>query len=148
LLDSIKAATNHRNNHTMSTFTASEQIEQLEQQILGLKKQALLELHEKLAEARKAVAHLEKELAQLTGKQEEEPAMGVARRTRRPSITDEALKPLVIKAMAQHGMNGLNAKEIAARVGQDPLRIRKFITNNPTALKRQGAGPGTRFFLR
>jgi len=132
----------------MSTPTASEQIEQLEQQILGLKKQALLELHEKLAEARKAVADLEKELAQLTGKLVEEPATGVVRRTRRPSITDEALKPLVLKAMAQHGMTGLNAKEIAARVGQDPLRIRKFIAGNPSVLKRQGAGPGTRFFLR
>ena len=132
----------------MSTPTASEQIEQLERQILDLKKQALVELREKLAEARKAAADLEKELAQLTGKSAEEPTSTPAtRRTRRPSISDDALKPLVLKAMAQHGMNGLNAKEIAVRVGQDPLRIRKFITNNPTALKRQGAGPGTRFFL-
>ena len=131
----------------MSTPTASEQIEQLERQILDLKKLALLELREKLAEARQAVADLEKELAQLTGKSGEEPAGGIARRTRRPSITDEELKPLILGAMAQHGTTGLNAKEIAARVGQDPLRIRKFIANTPTALKRQGAGPGTRFFL-
>ncbi|MCX6966664.1 MAG: hypothetical protein NTZ46_02605 [Verrucomicrobia bacterium] len=132
----------------MSTPTASEQIEQLERQIQGLKKQALIELHEQLAEARKTVADLEKELAQLTGKPAEESgAAPSARRTRRQSISDEELKPMVLKAMAQHGMNGLNAKEIAARVGQDPLRIRKFIANNPTALKRQGAGPGTRFFL-
>ena len=132
----------------MSTPTASEQIEQLEKQILGLKKQALLELHEKLAEARKTVADLEKELAQLTGKPIEEKTAGVARRTRRASISDDELKPLVLKAMAQHGMSGMNAKEIAAHVGQDPLRIRKFIASNPTVLKRQGAGPGTRFFLR
>ncbi len=132
----------------MSTLTASEQIEQLERQIQDLKKQALVELREKLAEARKAVVDLEKELAQLTGKQADEPAVALAtRRTRRASITDEDLKPLVLKAMAQFGMNGLNAKDIAARVGQDPLRIRKFIANNPTALKRQGSGPGTRFFL-
>jgi len=132
----------------MSTPTATEQIEQLERQILDLKKLALLELREKLAEARKAVADLEKELALLTGKQAEDPAAApTARRTRRPSITDDALKPLIPKAMAQHGMNGLNAKDIATRVGQDPLRVRKFIASNPTALKRQGSGPGTRFFL-
>ena len=133
----------------MSTPSASEQIEQLERQILDLKKQALVELREKLAEARKAVADLEKELAQLTGKPVAETAGGApARRTRRASISDEALKPLVLKVMAQFGMTGLNAKEIATHVGQDPLRVRKFITNNPTALKRQGAGPGTRFFLQ
>ena len=132
----------------MSTLTASEQIEQLEQQILDLKKQALVELREKLAEARKTVADLENELAQLTGKPAEEPAAAVGtRRSRRPSITDDDLKPLILKAMAQHGMNGLNAKDIAGHVGQDPLRVRKFIASNPTALKRQGAGPGTRFFL-
>jgi len=133
----------------MSTPTASEQIEQLERQILDLKKQALVELREKLAEARKTVADLEKELAQLTGKSTEEPASAAiaTRRTRRPSVTDDDLKPMVLKAMAQHGMNGLNAKDIAGHVGQDPLRIRKFIAANPTALKRQGAGPGTRFFL-
>jgi len=134
----------------MSTPTASEQIEQLERQILDLKKQALVELREKLAEARKTVADLEKELAQLTGKSTEEPtaaATATTRRTRRASVTDDALKPLILKAMAQHGMNGLNAKDIASHVGQDPLRIRKFIAANPTALKRQGAGPGTRFFL-
>ena len=132
----------------MSTPTASEQIEQLERQILDLKKQALVELREKLTEARKAVADLEKELAQLTGKPAEEPAAAItARRTRRPSVSDDDLKPMVLKIMAQHGMNGLNAKEIATRVGQDPLRIRKFIASNPTALKRQGSGPGTRFFL-
>ena len=133
----------------MSTPTATEQIEQLERQILDLKKQALVELRDKLTEARKTVADLEKELTQLTGKSSDEPATETTstRRTRRPSVTDDELKPMVLKAMAQHGMNGLNAKDIASHVGQDPLRIRKFIANNPTALKRQGAGPGTRFFL-
>jgi len=83
----------------------------------------------------------------LTG--DEAPSVSVAsqRRSRRASVSDEELKPLILKAMAQHGMTGLNAKDIASHVGQDPLRVRKFIANNPTALKRQGAGPGTRFFL-
>jgi len=131
----------------MPTSTASEQIQQLEKKILELKQQALDELKEQLAAAKKTVADLEKELAQLTGKPAEASA-APARRPRRPSISDEELKPLVLKAMAQKGMNGLNAKDIAVAVGQDPMRLRKFISQNPSVLKRQGAGPGTRFFLR
>lgn len=132
-----------------NTLTASQQIEQLEAQISKLKKQALAELKAKLVEAIQNVAALEKELAEVTG----QPAtattsVAAPRRTRRPSITDEDLKPLVLKAMAQKGMNGLNAKEIAICVGQDPLRVRKFVAANPSVLKRQGAGPGTLFFLR
>lgn len=131
------------------TLTASEQIKQLEGQIVELKHQALAELKEQLAEARKTVAELESQLELLTGKVDSAATSGAtaSRRTRRPSITDDDLKPQVLKAMAQNGKNGLNAKEIASFVGQDPLRIRKFIAANPTALKRQGAGPGTRFFL-
>ena len=130
-----------------NTLTASQQIEQLEEQISKLKKGALAELKEKLADAIKNVATLEKELADLTGQSSAAPSV-TPRRTRRPSITDDDLKPLVLKAMALKGMNGLNAKEIAACVGQDPLRVRKFIAANPSILKRQGGGPGTLFFLR
>jgi len=135
----------------MPKSTASEQIEQLEKQILALKHQALGELKEQLAAARKTVADLEAQLAQLTGKPAAETAATATaptHRTRRPSISDDDLKPLVLKAMAQKGMTGLNAKDIAESVGQDPLRIRKFIAQNPSVLKRQGSGPGTRFFLR
>ncbi|MDD5349872.1 MAG: hypothetical protein PHQ12_06645 [Chthoniobacteraceae bacterium] len=134
----------------MPTPTASEQIEQLEKKISELKRQALAELNEKLAAAQKTVADLEKQLAEHTGKPIAEASLvaAPARRTRRPSISDEDLKPLILKAMAQKGITGLNAKEIADSVGQDPLRIRKFIAQNPAVLKRQGAGPGTRFFLR
>jgi hypothetical protein len=130
-----------------NSLTALEQIEQIEAQISNLKKEALIELKARLAEAIQNVAALEKELAGLTG----QPAVtdsAAPRRTRRASISDDALKPLILKAMAQKGMNGLNAREIAACVGQDPLRVRKFIAQNPSVLKRQGAGPGTRFFLR
>jgi len=134
----------------MPTPTASEQIEELEKQILALKQQALGELKEQLAAAKKSVIDLEAQLAQLTGKPAPEGAalIAPAHRTRRPSISDADLKPLVLKAMAQKGMTGLNAKDIAESVGQDPLRIRKFIAQNPSVLKRQGSGPGTRFFLR
>lgn len=130
----------------MPNLTATQQIEQLEAQIQGLRQQALAELQEKLAEARRTVAELEKQLAGMTGKHAEPAAP--ARRTRRPSISNEQLKPLVLKAMAEKGVNGLNAKEIAEAVGQDPMRVRKFISETPSLLKRQGAGPGTRFFLK
>ena len=133
----------------MPQLTAFQQIEQLEHQILELKGQALVELKEQLVAAKKTVAALEKELMELTGKPLAEAAVAApVRRTRRPSISDADLKPLILKAMAQKGMTGLNAKDIAASVGQDPMRIRKFIAQNSTFLKRQGSGPGTRFFLR
>jgi acetyl-CoA carboxylase alpha subunit len=131
-----------------NTLTASQQIEQLEEQISKLKKEGLAELKAKLADAIKNVATLEKELADLTGQSSSAAPAAIQRRTRRPSITDDDLKPLVLKAMALKGTNGLNAKEIAACVGQDPLRVRKFIAANPSVLKRQGGGPGTLFFLR
>ncbi|XHR28770.1 MAG: hypothetical protein ACFUZC_22995 [Chthoniobacteraceae bacterium] len=132
----------------MANLSATQQIEQLEAQIRGLRQQALAELQEKLAEARRTVAELEKQLAEVTGNATEAAAAPVRRRTRRPSVTNEQLKPLVLKAMAEKGLNGLNAKDIAEFVGQDPMRVRKFIAENPSLLKRQGAGPGTRFFLK
>jgi len=136
----------------MSTLTALEEIEQIEKKIQELKHEALAEMKEKLIAAKKAVIDFEKELAELTGAPLDMDAAPAAaapvRRTRRPSVSDADLKPLVLQAMAQQGMNGLNAKDIGVLVGQDAMRIRRFIAENPTVLKRQGSGPGTRFFLR
>ena len=70
-----------------------------------------------------------------------------ARRQRRPSITDEALIPQIHGVMSKFGGEGLNAKQLAEKLNQDALRVRKFISSNPKVLKRQGKGPGTRFFL-
>jgi len=131
-----------------NNLTATQQIEALEAQIKNLRHQALDELREKLAEARRTVADLESQLAEITGKPAEAAAAPTRRRTRRASVTNEELKPLVLKAMADKGLNGLNAKEIAEAIGQDPMRVRKFIAETPSLLKRQGAGPGTRFFLK
>ena len=88
---------------------------------------------------------LEDELAQLTGKPAGEPR---AKRVRRPSITDEALKDQLLKVMANFGHEGMNAKQLAEKLHQDAIRVRKFITDNPKVLKRQGSGPGTKFFLQ
>lgn len=126
--------------------SALSKIEELQKQIETLKQQAIDEIKQKLFEARKTVVQLEDELAGLTGRATAvEPS---ARRVRRPSIDDEHLRAFVLKAMADKGKSGLNAKQLADVVGQDALRIRKFIKNNPKILKRQGSGPGTKFFLQ
>jgi hypothetical protein len=121
-----------------------KQIEALNNQIEALNVEAIHELKLKLSDARKVVLQLEEELEALTGK----PSATVkVRRERRPTITDDALKDQLLKVMAAHGKEGLNAKQLADKLNQDPLRVRKFIKDNPKTLKRQGAGPGTKFFL-
>ena len=129
-----------------TTTSALSKIEELQKQIETLKQQAIDEVKQKLFDARKLVTVLEEELAGLTGREAAEAPR--APRQRRPSITDEHLRAFVLKAMADHCKNGLNAKALADKVGQDALRIRKFIKNNPKVLKRQGSGPGTKFFLQ
>jgi hypothetical protein len=122
-----------------------KQIEALNQEMLVLEQESIHELKLKLSDARKVVSTLEEELAQLTGKPSE-PKVRV-KRERRPSITDDALKDQLLKVMALHGTEGMNAKQLADKLHQDPLQVRKFIKDNPKTLKRTGSGPGTKFFL-
>ena len=70
----------------VNSISALSKIEELQRQIETLKQQAVEEVKQKLADARRIVSQLEDELAELTGKprQEEEPR---ARRARRPSIS-------------------------------------------------------------
>jgi hypothetical protein len=125
-------------------LTLQQQIEALQKQMVDLDQEAIQELKLKLSDARKVVAALEAELEVLTGR----PGSAVkVKRVRRPSITDEALKDQLLKVMANFGKEGMNAKQIAERLHQDALRVRKFITTNPKVLKRTGSGPGTKFFL-
>ena len=121
-----------------------KQIDALQNQMESLNQEAVHELKLKLSDARKVVTNLEHELEALTGK-----AVGLpkTRRERRPSITDEALMPQIHAVMSKFGKEGMNAKQLAERLNQDALRIRKFIGSNPKVLKLQGAGPGTKFFL-
>ena len=122
-----------------------KQIEALQGQVETLNQEVIHEVKLKLGDARKVVRELEEELAQLTGKPlVAEPK---ARRVRRETITDDALKDQVIKVMANFGKEGMNAKQLADRLNQDAIRLRKFIKDNPKILKRQGAGPGTKFYL-
>ena len=129
---------------TEKKTSLQKQIEALQAQMHALDQEAVHELKLKLSDARKVVTDLEDELEQLTGKSSPGPK---ARRERRPSITDEALKDQLLKVMAHYGKEGMNAKQLAGQLNQDPLRIRKFIKDNPKALKRTGGGPGTKFFL-
>lgn len=121
----------------------SKQIESLQQQMEALDQEAIHELKLKLSDARKVVSDLEGQLAALTG----HASPSKVRRARRPAIADEALQPQLLKVMANFGKEGMNAKQLAEKLNQDALRIRKFITANPKVLKRQGSGPGTKFFL-
>ena len=122
-----------------------KQIETLQGQMETLNQEVVHEVKLKLSDARKVVQTLEEDLARLTGK----PATSEpkARRARRASITDDALQDQMLKVMANFGKEGMNAKQLADRLNQDPIRVRKFIKDNPKLLKRQGAGPGTRFYL-
>ncbi len=122
-----------------------KQIEALQGQIEALNEEAVHELKLKLSDARKLVRDLEDQLAQLTGKSGGDAPK--TRRERRPSITDDALEPQLLKVMANFGQEGMNARQMAEKLHQDPLRVRKFIAANPKLLKRQGAGAGTKFFL-
>ena len=124
--------------------SALAKIEELQQQIERLKVEAVEEVKQRLHEARKLVVNLEEELAQITGRP---PGEAKVRRPRRPSIGDEELRVQLLKVMAAEGVTGLNARELADKVAQDALRVRKFIKDNPKAFKRTGSGPGTKFFL-
>ena len=108
----------------MATKTnALDKIGELQKQIETLKQEAVDEIREKkLGEARRVVTNLEHELVGLTGRQ---PFEERTRRTRRPSIGDEELKSYVLKAMAADGKMGMNAKQLADKVNQDALRVRK-----------------------
>ena len=121
-----------------------KQIEALQAQMEALSQEAVQELKQKLSEARQVVSDLEDELAELTGKPTAEKQ---TRRTRRPSITDEALQPQILALMGKHGKDGMNAKQLAEKLNQDALRIRRFLSANDKVLKRVGAGPGTKFHL-
>ena len=120
------------------------QIEALQAQVEVLNTEAVDELKSKISETKKVLRDYEQQLESLTGKSTGSPK---TRRSRRSSISDEQLQPQLLKVITQNGKAGMNAKQLAEQLNQDALRIRKFISANPKALKRVGKGPGTKFFL-
>ncbi len=123
--------------------TSLEKIQELELQIRQLKEDAVLELKEKLISARRAVSDLEKQIEDLTG----HAAPTGTIRIRRASMSDEDLKRRILEVFAANGTHGMNAKQIADAVGQQPIRVRSFIKKDVKMLKKQGVGAGTKFFL-
>ena len=123
------------------------QIEALRQKKVELNQAAVHEQKLRVADARKVFEAEEAKLELLTGKPSAEKGEKKPRRERRPSITDDALKDQLLKVMAHHGESGMNAKQLADKMNIDAIRVRKFIKENPKALKRTGNAAGTKFFL-
>ena len=121
-----------------------QKIETLQAQIEQLQQEEVHQVKLRLSDARKVVSDLEGQLAGLNG---HAGTKLKTRRARRPSITDAALQDQILKVMALNGKIGMNAKQLADKLNQDALRVRKFIAGNPKVLKRAGAGPSTKFFL-
>ncbi len=135
----------------MPAISTQQEIEELKRRLESLKEQAEDEIRRKLAEARQVVSDLERQLSEVTGRPSASEIRALAApkatRIRRPSVSDEELRTLVLQVLATTGPHGINAKQIATALNQTPARIRQFIAANPSVLKRVGSGPGTKFFL-
>ena len=144
------ASTKNHDTHKASITSADQmaeldrQMEVLKQKKLELSQAAIHEQKLRVSDARKALQVEEDKLKELTGRPIAEPKV---KRERRPRITDDALKDQLLKVLARDGAEGMNAKQLAGKLFQDPMRIRKFIKDNPKVLKRTGNAAGTKFFL-
>jgi len=130
---------------TFASTSTQEQIQELKRRIASLTEQAETQLRLKLKEARAVVTDLEKQLSEVTGRPSASELKAVPR-NRWPSITDEQLELQILYVLTTAGNHGINAKRLAGELNQSPVRIRRFIRDNPKALKRVGSGPATRFF--
>lgn len=120
------------------------EIAQLTRRLEQLQEQAEDVLRQKLKEARAVVTDLEMQLSEITGRPtatQIKVVKGFA------PITDEQLEVMILFLLQKEGKEGMNAKTIASKLNQNPQRIRQWIKSNPGKLRREGAGPGTRFFV-
>jgi predicted RNase H-like nuclease (RuvC/YqgF family) len=125
---------------------AQQEIEQLKRRLEVLQEEAEEQLRQKLAEARKVVTDLEMQLSEITGRPSAT-MIKAADPKRWPPVTDEQLEVMILFLLQKEGQDGMNAKTIAERLNQNPVRIRQWVKDNPTVLKRVGKGPGTKFFI-
>jgi len=130
----------------MKALSTQQEIEQLKRRLEVLQEGAENELRQKLKEARKVVTDLEMQLSEITGRPSAT-MIQASDRKRWPAITDEQLEVMVLFLLQKEGQEGMNAKTIAERLKQNPVRIRGWIKTHPSVLKRVGAGPWTRFFV-
>ena len=131
--------------HLASTNT-EEQILELKRRLEVLAEEAESELRKNLKEARAVVADLEQQLSEITGRPSAS-QIKAADRKRWPPITDGQLEVQILFVVQKEGSQGMNAKTIADKLNQNPVRIRQWGKKYPTVLKRVGSGPGTKFFL-
>jgi len=135
------------------TATTQQEIAALTKRLAQLQEKAEDELRQRLKEARAVVTDLEMQLSEITGR----PSASQIRatsvngdrspRARNESITDEKLEIRILSLLQKESQEGMNAKTIAERLKQNPVRIRGWIKKYPKVLKRVGSGPGTKFFL-
>ena len=130
----------------MSFISAQQEIQQLQKRLAQLQDQAEDQLRQKLKEARTVVTDLEMQLSEITGRPSAT-MIHASDRKRWAPITNEQLEVMILFLIEKEGQDGMNAKTIAERLKQNPVRIRGFIKAHPKVLKRVGSGPGTKFFV-
>lgn len=142
-------ATTQTKTETTPKLSALEKIKQLQEQISAFQMEAVKELKEKIAVKEDELRDLHAELEELTGVKEKKAGAGT--RTRKPrsaSISDEELKPLVLKVLSAEGKNGLNATEIAKGIDQGLPRVRTFLKAHESSFKKTGSLRTTKYFLK
>ena len=128
----------------MHAPSTQQEIQQLRKRLAQLQEQAEDQLRQRLKEARAVVTDLEMQLSEITGRPSAtqiKVVKGFA------PLTDEELEVQILFVVQKEGKDGMNAKTIASKLNQNPVRIRGFIKDHPKVLKRVGSGPGTKFFI-
>lgn len=116
------------------------QIQELEGKIQVLRSSQLGELQQKLKQARQNVAHLEAELAKVTGK-----APVVEGRRKRTSSED--VRSRILKALANEPQ-GLSQKEISDRAELNYNTVVLYLKKHKKDFKSAGALRAKRYFLK
>jgi hypothetical protein len=128
----------------MDTPSTQLEIAALTKRLELLQEEAEEELRQKLKEARAVVSDLEMQLSEITGRptaSQIKAANGFA------PLSDEQLKVQILFVVQKEAQEGTNAADIARKLNQNPVRIRQWIKSHPGKLRREGSGPGTRFFV-
>ena len=130
----------------MHSPSTKEEIAALTKRLEHLQEQAEDEIRQRLKEARAVVTELEHQLSEITGR----PSATMVRAAdpkRWAPVTDDQLEVMIVFLLQKEGAEGMNVKTIASKLTQNPVRIRQWVKNHPSVLKRIGAGPGTRFYV-
>jgi len=127
-------------------LTTQQEIAQLTKHLEVLQEGAEEELRQKLKEASAVVTELEHELSEITGRPTASQIKASDPKRWAP-ITDEQLEVQILFILQKEGQEGMNATDIARKLNQDPVYIRRWLKNHTGVLKRVGAGAATKYFL-